>query len=476
MSLSNEDILKFAKIVSEGNNTLSNLSMWDRVRAAGFTGEPRTFTKELARTLLAVWDGKASTLDQAAAWREVHAYLKDTGVLVGDNGRSELKKVIDFLGDARRVMVGARPLSPVDGTLLTVEELEKMIYAGKFDPKPQPVQVDTHIGAAIGEPSDLDKLLKSVVIRCRAHRPGVRFAAAVSFDKQKIDTPEVEGHPLPDGVAMDLDGLLAMLPGTVKILREMQQEKEYPGTLPTEANADDSIKWLGREFREDDTVYLKSGGPAMQVCDVINFRDGLKYECVWFSNAEEHVAWFQSTSLSRTPFEQPANDNNQPQFCSETVSTDFQAAERFSAALSTLAKHVEPARLDVVRRLLVLQDTCYGLAEQAGWWKDLSDPARPDVRTWPKHHLDNWISAKLMLIVTEVAEAMEGHRKGIMDDKLQHRGMLEVELADAVIRIMDLAGGLNLDVAGAIVEKLAYNLSREDHKIENRAAAGGKSV
>jgi hypothetical protein len=40
---------------------------------------------------------------------------------------------------------------------------------------------------------------------------------------------------------------------------------------------------------------------------------------------------------------------------------------------------------------------------------------------------------------------------------------------------MDMAGGLGLDVPGAIAEKLAYNQSRADHKPEARAAAGGKA-
>jgi hypothetical protein len=70
---------------------------------------------------------------------------------------------------------------------------------------------------------------------------------------------------------------------------------------------------------------------------------------------------------------------------------------------------------------------------------------------------------------------MEGFRKGLMDDKLTHRPMLEVELADAVIRIFDLAGGIGLDVAGAIAEKLLVNATREDHKLENRVKAGGKA-
>jgi NTP pyrophosphatase (non-canonical NTP hydrolase) len=53
--------------------------------------------------------------------------------------------------------------------------------------------------------------------------------------------------------------------------------------------------------------------------------------------------------------------------------------------------------------------------------------------------------------------------------------MIEVELADAVIRIADLAGALELDLGSAIAEKMAYNAQRADHKPEARAAAGGKS-
>lgn len=120
-----------------------------------------------------------------------------------------------------------------------------------------------------------------------------------------------------------------------------------------------------------------------------------------------------------------------------------------------------------------LQDACHLPARAAGWWTDLvtgatltSNPGQP-----PKVN----VPEKLMLIVSEVAEAMEGHRKGLADDKLPHRAMLEVELADTVIRCFDLAGGLGLDLAGALVEKLAFNAQRADHKIENRRAPGGKA-
>ena len=80
----------------------------------------------------------------------------------------------------------------------------------------------------------------------------------------------------------------------------------------------------------------------------------------------------------------------------------------------------------------------------------------------------------LMLIVSEVSEAMEGERKDLMDDHLPHRKMAEVELADAMIRIFDYAGAFNYDLQGAIEEKLEYNKHRADHKRENRAKEGGK--
>ena len=52
--------------------------------------------------------------------------------------------------------------------------------------------------------------------------------------------------------------------------------------------------------------------------------------------------------------------------------------------------------------------------------------------------------------------------------------MVEVEMADAIIRILDLCGALKLDLAGAIFEKLEYNTTREDHQIKNRKETNGK--
>ena len=114
-----------------------------------------------------------------------------------------------------------------------------------------------------------------------------------------------------------------------------------------------------------------------------------------------------------------------------------------------------------------LVDACFMASFGAGWWKDKDGV---DLRKNPLT-----FSNKLMLTVSELAEAMEADRKGLMDDKLPHRPGTEVELADAIIRICDLAGAYNLDLGGAIEEKMQYNSVRPDHKIENRLAAGGKA-
>ena len=118
---------------------------------------------------------------------------------------------------------------------------------------------------------------------------------------------------------------------------------------------------------------------------------------------------------------------------------------------------------------------------KSGWWHDVGTGLNLiDVIVNPKDAYERLlgkalVAQKLMLAVSELAEAMEGHRKGLMDDKLPHRQMLEVECADLMLRLCDLAGALNLDLGGAVEEKLEFNRTRPDHQLENRLAAGGKS-
>lgn len=71
-----------------------------------------------------------------------------------------------------------------------------------------------------------------------------------------------------------------------------------------------------------------------------------------------------------------------------------------------------------------------------------------------------FISQQIALIHSEVSEAMEYHRKPKPDNHLPHRTGFEVELADAIIRILDLCGYLQIDINTVIFEKLEYNTKR----------------
>jgi len=98
------------------------------------------------------------------------------------------------------------------------------------------------------------------------------------------------------------------------------------------------------------------------------------------------------------------------------------------------------------------------------WWIDI-DTGQP---------LSRNIGEMLMLVTSELAEALEGHRKDLMDDKLPHRKMFDVEIVDACIRLFDIAGAMIPDFGLIYNEKMAYNATRHDHTIEGRKQAHGK--
>lgn len=111
-----------------------------------------------------------------------------------------------------------------------------------------------------------------------------------------------------------------------------------------------------------------------------------------------------------------------------------------------------------------MRDLCHQQAKDGGWWTDINTGEK----------LERNKAELMMLMVSEIAEMMEGVRKNLMDEKLPHRTAEEVELADAMIRMFDYAGAYNLDLEGAIFEKLQYNSNRADHKPENRKLEDGK--
>ena len=89
---------------------------------------------------------------------------------------------------------------------------------------------------------------------------------------------------------------------------------------------------------------------------------------------------------------------------------------------------------------------------------------------------------RCMLIVSEIAEAVEAHRNGrttehgdvdqacrmaalemapvvgFFKDKV--KDTVEDEIADAIIRLLDLSGYMNIDIDAHVAAKLSYNATR----------------
>ncbi|MBF0620162.1 MAG: nucleotide pyrophosphohydrolase [Candidatus Omnitrophica bacterium] len=81
-------------------------------------------------------------------------------------------------------------------------------------------------------------------------------------------------------------------------------------------------------------------------------------------------------------------------------------------------------------------DLCHSIAKSKGFWDEKRNTGEA-----------------LMLVVTELAEAMEAHRK-------QDAANFNEELADTFIRLFDLCGGMGIDIEAEIMKKCEKNKNR----------------
>lgn len=76
------------------------------------------------------------------------------------------------------------------------------------------------------------------------------------------------------------------------------------------------------------------------------------------------------------------------------------------------------------------------------------------------------IHKKLLLAVSEICEAQEELRDGHDVAEVYYNGEkpegFPVEIADAIIRLLDICGSLNIDIASVIDKKIRYNMTRPE--------------
>lgn len=87
-------------------------------------------------------------------------------------------------------------------------------------------------------------------------------------------------------------------------------------------------------------------------------------------------------------------------------------------------------------RLNNMSQICHKAAKDKGFWDR-----------------DRNIGELLMLVVSELSEALEADRKG-------DRENFNEEIADTFIRLFDLCGGMNIDIELEISHKLYINKAR----------------
>lgn len=132
--------------------------------------------------------------------------------------------------------------------------------------------------------------------------------------------------------------------------------------------------------------------------------------------------------------------------------------------LKTLPDNMTDLERDAWFGLMGAQMLAHKTAQKAGWWSDLETGDQ----------IERNFGELVALMHSELSEALEADRKNLMDDKLPHRPGREVEFADCIIRILDAAAALGLDVPGALIEKNRINQTRKDHTPEDRSNGGKK--
>jgi hypothetical protein len=123
-----------------------------------------------------------------------------------------------------------------------------------------------------------------------------------------------------------------------------------------------------------------------------------------------------------------------------------------------------------------LIDKCHGEASVSGWWIAPTTGEKRITDITKRQGLLEY-AACMMNTHGEISEGWEGVRKGNKaSDHIPQFSFAEEEIADAPIRLFDTSGAFGFRIAEAVEAKMAFNATREDHRIVNRQKDGGKAI
>lgn len=135
-----------------------------------------------------------------------------------------------------------------------------------------------------------------------------------------------------------------------------------------------------------------------------------------------------------------------PASMSRGMQAEIQVAEAHGIPIIDLGLNdFDDVPTDGFLALPCLVQEAHGVARSKGWWANS--------RSVPE---------LLALVHAEVSEALEAYRvRGLesWDENGKPEGVA-AELGDVILRILDMCGGLNLDIGRALSRKLAYNRTR----------------
>lgn len=146
--------------------------------------------------------------------------------------------------------------------------------------------------------------------------------------------------------------------------------------------------------------------------------------------------------------------------CEDATPVDYAcAADNAPSELPSVSVPPSTIAQQFPQLLSALAATAHANSRAKGFWQ-----VHDVIKAHPTHSkelLTLWDLSRHDLMHSEISEATEGVRKNLPDDHLPHRSMRVCELADAVIRILDVAGAENMPLGEVILEKMAYNAKRE---------------